>query len=274
MVGPDGTFLDQIPAIGLNTIGSGTADEVTGLVLQTGKYLTTDSTSLNGAAGDLCTAVGGYDIQQGAENNELVGKFGKITSTLQNIYIQMNATTNPGGTASARLSAAMPHQFRMIQVKARRDNSIAPTVGPDSNALTPRLTDNLFLSLAGEESGLTNDWASLELFDAIVNKSKWTVLKDTKFTLAANTVYGAAAAYPTSVKQYPNMKKFKCYLPKPKGKTRWSFQVGTSVTYPQPVDYNYIVHTIILCRVMGTPAGFTSDNWCVQTNGHTVLIDE
>jgi len=273
-VGPDSTFEGHLPAVGLSNTGQNTND-VTAVVTQTGYYLTTDNTSLNTDTGtDLVTAVGGYDIQQGAGNNELVGKFGKITSSFQNFWIQMNPQTINSATTPSRLEATMPHRFRVIQVKEKGNNAIPNTVGPDSNALSPKLSNNLFLSLAGEEVGLTNDFSALELFDSIINKSKWTVLKDTQFTLCANTVFGAAAAYPTSVKQHPSMKHFRCYYPKPKGKTRWSFQTGTSVSFPQPVDYDYVVHTIILCRVMGGLTGYESNNWSVQTNGHTVLIDE
>ena len=181
----------------------------------------------------------------------------------------MNPQSIAGTTTATRLESAMPHDFRFIQVKVKRQNSIAPTSGPDENAATGNIANNLFLNTSGKEIGLTDDMGSLEPFSFLINKSKFQVLKDYKFTLCANTVYGAAAAYPSSVKQYPSSKHLKCYLPKPRGRTKWSFRDGVSVAYPQPVDFNYITQTLILCRVRGSIAGYTSDNWSVQTNGTT-----
>ena len=99
IVGPDGDWEDQITSIPLNgNIGSGTNGEISAVLLQTGKYLTNDNINLNISLGGVATAVGGYDIQQGSENNQLDGKYGRITSSLQNIWIQMNPQSIAGTT--------------------------------------------------------------------------------------------------------------------------------------------------------------------------------
>jgi len=274
LIGPDGDWLSHIPSIGFpGNVGSGDAGEVSGVVLQTGYYLTTNNVLLNNTVGDLCTPVGGYDIQQGSENNELDGRYGKITSSQQNIWIQMNPQSIAGTDTSTRLEGVMPHDFRLIQVKAKRSNSIAATTGPDQLAASGAIKDNLWIDTSGKEIGLTNDMGALEPFSFLVNKQKFQVLKDYKFTLCANGVYGAAAAYPAGVKQYPSSKMIKCYYPTPRGKTKWAFRDGISVSNPQPIDFNYVVHTIILARVRGSVAGYESANWSVQCNGTTAVLD-
>lgn len=277
IVGPDGSWEDSITSIPLSgNIGSGTNGEVSAVLLQTGKYLTNDNVNLNISLGGVATAVGGYDIQQGSENNELDGRYGKITSSLQNIWIQMNPQNNSPSETTTYLAGMMPHEFRFIQVKVKRQNSIAPTSGPDENAATGNIANNLFINTSGKEIGLTDDMGSLEPFSFLINKSKFQVLKDYRFTLCANTYGGTLSAplpYSSGVKQYPSSKMLKCYLPKPRGRTRWSYRDGVSVAFPQPVDFNYITQTLILCRVRGSVAGYTSDNWSVQTNGTTAVLD-
>ncbi len=277
IVGPDGDWEDSITSIPLSgNIGSGTNGEVSAVLLQTGKYLTNDNINLNIALGGVATAVGGYDIQQGSENNELDGRYGQITSSLQNIWIQMNPSGNTTSNAPATLQALMPHDFRFIQVKAKRKNSIAPTSGPDENAATGNIANNLFLNTSGKEIGLTDDMGSLEPFSFLVNKAKFRVLKDYKFTLCSNGYTFSETGSPSfssGVRQYPSSKMIKCYLPTPRGRTKWSYRDGISVSYPQPVDFNYITQTVILARVRGSVAGYTSANWSVQTNGTTAVLD-
>lgn len=277
LIGPDGDWLSHIPSVGFpGNVGSGTAGEVSGIVLQTGYYLTTNNVVLNNTIGDLCTPVGGYDIQQGSENNELDGRYGKITSSQQNIWIQMNPQANPGTLSATYLAGMMPHEFRLIQVKAKRNNSIAATTGPDQLAASGAIKDNLWIDNSGKEIGLTNDMGALEPFSFLVNKQKFQVLKDYKFTLCANS-YGATLdaplPYSAGVKQYPSSKMLKCYYPIPRGKTKWAFRDGVSVSNPQPIDFNYVVHTVILCRVRGSVAGYESANWSVQCNGTTAVLD-
>lgn len=140
-------------------------------------------------------------------------------------------------------------------------------------AATGAIKDNLWINNSGNEIGLASDMGSLEPFSFLVNKQKFQVLKDYKFTLCANTMGSATNPYSAGVKQYPSSKQIKCFYPVPRGRTKWAFRSGISVSNPQPIDFNYVVHTVILCRVRGSVTNYMSDNWSVQCNGTTAVLD-
>jgi hypothetical protein len=144
------------------------------------------------------------------------------------------------------------------------------------------LSDNLFIDEGGLNKGLNATMSVQDAFTWYVNAQKWEKLKEWRFTLANPVLMIEDAVsngqrVPSTVSKYPCQKFIKCYLPKPKGgKTRWAFESGDSAAgiERQPEDFNYVVHTIILCKNMGGSGSYNSNHWNVQCNGLTAIQDE
>jgi hypothetical protein len=275
-------YLGSLPCVGLPDADSGgtTTDEITCMVLQTGYYRTDQNDALNTSTPGIIYPVGGYDITQGVAEGQIQGMYGKITSSLQKIWIQMNPQQNPSTDLTTYLEATLPHYFRVITVKSKRAASIASSATAAAGVQNPTLGENLFIMGDGNEKGLLSNMGSLEPFDALINKQKWIVLGDQRFTLCANTVAtnsssGNTLVYTSNVQQHPSSKFIQRYLPKPNKRTKWSFPPSGGITTPvsEPVDFNYITHTIILCRVKGALSGYKSNHWSVQTTGTTSVLD-
>ena len=267
-------YLQDIPCVGLATAGL-VNDSLSVAVLQTGRQLTQLNASINSATGaTVCYAMDGYSVLQGNNQNALIGSYAKITSS----YLNMNITMDPiqDDENSAIFDAQLPHQFRIIQVKARREKMVSPgaqvsTVGVPSLAL------NLFRDESGENKGILSECATQDQFTWFVNKQFWTVLKDERFTLTSPAILQSATEnnrlIAPNVHQYKSTRFKKYWLPKPTTKVRFEPNAVDGLIKQEVVDYNYVVHTIILCK--NTSSGERASNhWSVQANGGTQFIDE
>ena len=184
------------------------------------------------------------------------------------------AITNDTG---ATLDALCPHQFRIIQVKARREKMVSPGAQVASYGV-PSIATNLFRDESGGARGINAECATQDVFTWFVNKQFWTVLKDERFTLSA-TLIGARSDGSGQMSLDGNSSKYKpsrfkkYWLPKPKTKVRFEANTVDGVIKQEVVDFNYVVHTIILCK--NTSSGERASNhWSVQANGATQFIDE
>ena len=270
-------YLQDIPAVGLTTSGL-TNNALSVVVLQTGRQLTQLNAGINTTTGaTVCVPLDGYSVLTGDTTNRLMGSYAKITST----YMNMNITMDPTKVANSyesTLDTMLPHQFRIIQVKARRDKMVSPGAQVASYGV-PSLATNLFRDEAGEATGILTDSATQDMFTWFVNKQFWTVLKDERFTLACPTLSyispspaGEQFQVPTNVSQHKSSRFKKYWLPKPSTKVRFETNVVGGVIKEEVVDYNYVVHTIILCK--NTSSGERASNhWNVQVNGATQFIN-
>ena len=182
--GSDG-YLQDIPAQGLTSAGL-TNNALSAIVLQTGSVLTNMNDEMNvDSGGTIAYALGGYALTQGTGAGQILGKYCKLTST----YLNLNITMDPTATTSASDSfdSQLPHQFRLIQVRARRDKMVAQGVHVNDIG-EPSIGYNLFLDEQGKPKGLISDCATQYQFTWFVNKQMWTVVREERFTLTAPTL--------------------------------------------------------------------------------------
>lgn len=268
-------YLNDLPSVPLPNAGIATTnDALTCVVLQTGRQLTQLNANLNTlAGGTVCAAMDGYSVNAGSGINQLVGAYAKITSTYMNVNITMDPVQQ--GNEVDYINSCLPHQFRLIQVKARRDKMVSPGAQVASYGV-PSLATNLFRDEAGRAKGLLSDCATQDQFTWFVNKQFWTVLKDERFTLAAPSYLSASSVnfqYAPNVAQHKSARFKKYWLPHPQTKVRFEGNAVSGVIKEEVVDYNYVVHTIILCK--NTSSGERpSGHWSVQANGASQFIDE
>lgn len=268
-------YLQDIPCVELPDAGL-TPNALTCVVLQTGRQKTTQNASLPSGAVKL---MDGYSNLNGTLPGRLIGQYAKITSSYINLSITMdpNIITNNGQDV---IAAQLPHQFRLIQVKAKNENTLAPGVQIDGILGVPSIGKNLFRNENGDARGINSECATQDVFTWILNKQFWTVLKDERFTMAVPLLTqrtdGAANQIQQSVPNVTPHKssRFKKYwLPKPKDKVLFRSNTVDGVARNEIVDYNYVVHTIILCK--NTSSGEQASNhWSVQANGATAFMDE
>lgn len=270
--GSDG-YLQDLPAAGLTSAGL-TNNALSCLVLQTGSELTNMNAEMNVDSGTtIAYALGGYALTQGTGAGQMLGKYCKITSTYMNVNITMDPQ-NIQNSTSESLDSLCPHQFRIIQVRARRDKMVAQGVHVNDIG-EPSIGYNLFLDEQGKPKGLISDCATQDQFTWFVNKQMWTVVREERFTLQAPLLSGrdsAPLAIASGTKAHNSARFKKYWLPKPRTKVRYPFgsAIGTTL---EPIDYNFITHTIILCK--NTSSGERpSNHWNIQVNGATAFIDE
>ena len=270
--GSDG-YLQDLPAQGLTSAGL-TNDALSCLVLQTGSELTNMNAEMNvDSGGTIAYALGGYALTQGTGAGQMLGKYCKLTST----YLNLNITMDPTSTsvATEAFDAQLPHQFRLIQVRARRDKMVAQGVHVNDIG-EPSIGYNLFLDEQGKPKGLISDCATQDQFTWFVNKQMWTVVREERFTLTAPQLITSggseARVIAPNVTNHKSARFKKYWLPKPRNKVRYPF--GTAIgTTLEPIDYNFITHTILICK--NTSSGERASNhWNVQVNGATAFIDE
>ena len=142
----------------------------------------------------------------------------------------------------------------------------------------PSIAKNLFRDESGGARGINAECATQDVFTWFVNKQFWTVLKDERFTLTTPTITNVASsalvrAYAPNQKGHLSTRFRKYWLPKPKTKVRFEANAVDGLIKQEVVDFNYVVHTIILCK--NTSSGERpSNHWSVQANGATQFIDE
>ena len=263
-------YLQDIPCVGLNNAGL-INEALTCVVLQTGRQETTENATLPGGVVNL---MGGYSNLTGTLPGRMIGQYAKLTST----YLNVNITMDPidyNNDISDSISNALPHQFRFIQVKARRNKMVNPGLAV-ANVGTPNLGTNLFRNEEGNARGINSEVATQDIFTWFINKQFWIVVKDERFTLAPTLLTRTTdnpIAFNTNGKNYPSSRFKKYWLPKPKTKVIFRANTVDGVTENEVVDYDYVTHTIILCK--NTSSGERpSNHWSVQANGATAFIDE
>lgn len=262
-------YLQDIPAVPLPNAGLD-ASALTCVVLQTGRQYTDTNLDIS----NCVRLMDGYSNLNGTLPGRLIGQYAKITSS----YINFSVTMDPldSTSSNACLDASLPHQFRLIQVKARRDKMVNPGLQVETVGV-PSLATNLFRNEEGNARGINSNCATQDVFTWFINKQFWTVLKDERFTLCAPTLLKSdttdARFLTSAVSKYPSFRFRKYWLPKPSNKVIFRSNTVDGVARNEIVDYNYVVHTILLCK--NNSAGErASDNWSVQANGATAFIDE
>ncbi len=159
--GSDG-YLQDLPAQGLTSAGL-TNNALSALVLQTGSVLTNMNDEMNvDSGGTIAYALGGYALTQGTGAGQMLGKYCKLTSTYLNINITMDPQ-NISNNVNDTLDSLCPHQFRLIQVRARRDKMVAQGVHVNDIG-EPSIGYNLFLDEQGKPKGLISDCATQDQF--------------------------------------------------------------------------------------------------------------
>lgn len=271
-------YLGEIPAVTIPNAGLTGADEgLSCVILQTGSQLTNANNYINTTlSSDVCWALGGYALNRGTGAvNDLVGNYINIKSTLMRININVDPVSQTQATASESIGAILPRQYRLIMVKGKRNNSVAGGASSDQGSLTGAIQTNLWINEANEERGLLDPMSVQDAFTWLINKQKFYVLKDERFNLFPNafqkrTSEGGITNVASGPNGYAKSQRFKnYYLPIPKNKTKYDLEHATSM----PVDYNYVTHTIILCKSMGGSGNPDSKGWNVQVNGLTTFLD-
>ncbi len=282
----------QLPGIASPYAGN-VSGQISLKVLQTGENLTSANDTLN--TGDIPGSVqtmGGFLATSGVENinglGEIVGKSAILTSSFIRFTITMDAQAleyPPDESPTKVFSYALPHDFRVMIVRAKRQNSVDTSVALSTNSElnTPALRSNLFIDENGNYKGLADDTSVADLFNWQINKAKWECVHQDFFTLKAmvlpytpgNTGSGVYTRLNLDgTPRYPSQKTIKHYLNVPKKKVDFGFQDSTS-TPPsgQPVNFNYVYHTVVLCRVQSSTSQVPSATWNIQANGSTALLD-
>lgn len=268
-----------LPAVTIPNAGpTGNDEGLSCLILQTGAMLTNANLSMNTTLGaNLCYPLGGYALTRGTGSvSDIIGNYIQIKSTLQRVNINVDPAS--GGLTSADYQArALPRQYRLIMVKAKRDNSVAPGASTDQGSASGSIRKNLWINESNEERGLLDPMSVQDAFTWIINKQKFQVLKDERFTLVPNVVtsFGSSSNLALNNAVGPNgttakSQRFKnYYLPTPKNKTKYDTEHAISL----PVNFNFCVHTIILCKSMGGSGNPDSKGWSVASNGLTAYTD-
>jgi len=268
----------ECPAVSIPNIGLTGADVgLSAVILQTGATLTNANTYINTTLGeDLCYEMGGYNVSRGTGSvNDIIGNYINLSSSYLNININIDPVNQTQANSADSLSAILPRQFRLIMVKAKRQNSVAGGASTDQGSLTAALQTNLFIDEVNQEKGLLDPMSCQDAFTYLINKQKYQVLKDERFTLYPNafqkrTSEGSimsVAGAPNGLAKSQRFKKY--YLPVPKNKIKYDTEHATV----QPLDFNYVVHTVILCKSMGGSGNPDSKGWNVQANGATCFTD-
>ena len=268
----------ELPAVSIPNAGT-TGNDVglSAVILQTGGMLTSANLSMNTTLGEtLCTPLGGYALTRGTGAvSDIIGNYIQIKSTLQRVNINVDPFT-PMASSSGLNAAMLPRQFRLIMVKAKRDNSVAAGASTDQGSASGAIRTNLWINESNEERGLLDPMSVQDAFTWIINKQKFICLKDERFTLypssagfinSETAVSVTNANGPNGVAKSQRFKNY--YLPVPKNKTKYDTEHASI----QPVDYNFVTHTIILCKSMGGSGNPDSKGWNVQTNGLTSYLD-
>lgn len=289
--GSETYHLGAIPAAPSSTAGLLTG-ALSLVVLQTGENLTGQNQQLNIDIPASCVAMKGFTATSGVKNfqddpfgnpitgGQIVGKSAIMSSSFLRINVAMNSTEYEFDSKSY-FNKQSPHEFRVLMVRAIRGNSVDPDVplANTTNQITPSLRSNLFIDELGSQKGFGDSTSVADLFNWPINRQKWQVCHDKRFTLKAMCVPTMDPTIPVlssgmGTPHYPNQKTLKMYLPVPKKKTTFSFEGNTSTPRQgQPLNFNYVYHTIILSRCTANNGNMLSNNWSVQANGCTAVLD-
>lgn len=290
--GTGASYEGQLPGIASPYAGN-VSGQVSLKVLQTGENLTFENDTLD--TGDIPGSVqtmGGFLAQSGVQNvnglGQIVGKSAIITSSFIRFTVSMDIQQleyPPEADIDKVASYALPHDFRVLIVRAKRNNSVDRSVALSTNAEinTPALRSNLFITETGDTKGLSDDTSVADLFNWPVNKQKWECVSEDRFTLKSmvlpytpgNTGSGVYTRLNLDgTPKYPAQKTLKRYLPMPKKKVSFGFEDSTaSPPTGQPINFNYVYHTVVLCRLQASTSQLPSATWNIQAYGSTAVLD-
>lgn len=236
--------------------------------LQTGEYLNTSSqqfdTNLT-AAGQppAMYALGGYSMERGDTSTTIDGN--EVYYNAGKLNIQVNAVVAMSNAGQVN-DAVGPMKFRCIHVKAKKDAA----------GTTPSISGQLFRSMTNDNAGLMSDMTQRQLFhDYSINRQRWQVCNDIKFTLAqpVQPAYaGTSANQPVRNHSYPSQKNLTLYFDKPKKKLRMSEGDNGTNNNLEPNNYDFIHSIFLICvREQINSADFsnTAKCWTVTTQGQT-----
>ncbi len=284
-------YLGQLPALASPYAGN-VNGQISLKVLQTGENLTSQNNILNTDIAGSVTTLNGFTASSGVQNfnglGEIVGRSAVLTSSFIRFTITMDIQQMeypPEGDIDKIASYALPHDFRILIVRAKRQNSVEQSVALSTNSELnePALRTNLFRDENGDSKGLADDTSVADLFNWSVNTTKWEKCHEMRTTLKSfvlpytpgNTGAGVYTRLNLDgTPKYPSQITYKKYLPVPKKKVDFGFQDSTA-TPPtaQPINFNYVYHTVILCRCQASTSQVPSATWNVQVNGATAMLD-
>lgn len=236
--------------------------------LQTGEYLNSSSLQLDAnltSAGQTpCMYnLGGFSMPRGdtsttIDGNEVYFNSGKVT-------LQIN-TVNAEANADQVNDAVGPMDFRVIHVKAKKDAA----------GTTPSISGQLMRNMVNDNAGLMSDMTQRELFhDFSINRQRWTVVNDKRFTLAQPVqpnYAGTSANQPVRNRSYPSQHRCTLYFDKPKKKLRMSEADNGTNNNQEPNNYDYIHSIFVLCtrqQINSSQFSNTAKCWTLTTKGQT-----
>jgi len=186
--------------------------------------------------------LGGIACAKGVDSNQRVGNYIYLKHSLLNLNIDMKLNSD----------VAPPIEFRVIVFRQRRE-AMPAGINPDPST-------TLFLSEAGVGFGhLVGGVNGTDLMLQPLNKEKWIIVRDQKFTLQkpdhGDHSFGNGG--------YKNMKNFRLNL----GYNRKAHYETANV--PSNVPYHYGV--FIYARSLDKD--HNASNWEVNTRGTTTFND-
>lgn len=284
MSGPGDDYLGLIPAVSLGSWGSNApvGTGISAVVLQGGATLTDSNAAANTALGeDLCWPLRGFSASRGIGTiNRVEGNFAKLKSSL--LRLNINVDPRPPSTSSDDVRAKMlPRQFRILIVKAKRNNAVVAGAAPveaGGSSLDASLFSDLFINEVNQEKGLTSLGSVADPFTFPVNRSKYQLIKEERFrlfpTVAGFSGTTTAVTNGQGPSQLNKSQRFKnYYLPVPKNKVKFDFGENDDEV-SQITDYNYVFHVVILCKSEGASGAADSRGWNVQCNLTSTILDE
>lgn len=210
-----------------------------------------------------CFGLGGMRIAQGLGDDKRIGSRVFMKHTMVKYEVKMLNPINPQGLPSR----TGPVEFRHLLLKRRINNS-----KPRYAATEITYTDNLFLDEENAEIGLTNnDLSQDRLYNLMVNKTDWIVIRDKRFTLQACE----------DANNYVSQRGFR-HRKELWFKAPWTKRVTfpNDDSEPDDLDYHYLF--ITLARPLGTESpsdpgsvngAINGGNWAVNVRGTTSYTD-
>ncbi len=252
----------------LPNVNSSANGIVTIVGLQTGEYLNTSSqqldTNLVAAGQPPCMYnLGGFSMERGDSSQQIDGNEVFFNSGKINIQINAVVALNNAGQVN---DAVGPMKFRCIHVKAKKDAA----------GTTPSISGQLFRDMTNDNAGFMSDMTQREVFhDYSINKQRWQVCNDIKFTLSqpVQPAYaGTSANQPVRNHSYPSQKNFTLYLDKPKKKLRMAEADNLLNNNKEPTNYDFVHSIFVMCtREQINSADFsnTAKCWTLTTKGQS-----
>lgn len=186
--------------------------------------------------------LGGIFCEKGVESYERVGNYIYLNHTLVNLNIdtKINATDAP------------PMEFRVIVFRQRRQ-AMPAGINPDP-------AQSLFKNESGTDAGhLTSGINGTDLMLQPLNKEKWIVVRDQKFTLQKP----AKASEPMGNGPYGNMKNFRLNL----GYRRKAHYETANLPTNVPYHYGIFIYARSIDKTIN------ANNWECNLRGTTCYND-